>query len=248
MLWATTLHEVKGRYAGTVLGLAWMVVYPLLFLGLYALVYVLIFQVRVGGFTTFEYVLLIFSGLIPFLGFAESLGYGVSSVVSNKNLIKNMLFPIELIPVKAVLVGSMTMVVGLALLQSILWLRGIFYLSQLLMPFIFVLQLLFTVGLIWLLSALNVFFRDLGQMISVLILFLMLVSPIAYTIDMVPPQLLPIMYPNPLFYLIMLYRETMVVGRVPLGFLLTFLVISIVTFSLGYYVFSRLKVVFADYV
>lgn len=248
MLWATTLHEIKGRYAGTVLGLAWTVIYPLLFLGLYSLVYILIFQIRVGGFSTFDYILLIFSGLIPFLGFAEALGSGISSVVSNKALIKNTLFPIELIPVKAVFVGSLTMLVGLILLQSVLWIRGSIYPSQLLVPVIFVLQLLFTIGLLWLLSALNVFFRDLGQMVSVIILFLMLVSPIAYTIDMIPPRLLPLMYPNPLFYLIMLYRETMVLGQIPVVLLIVFTLITAVIFGLGFYVFSRLKVVFADYV
>ncbi len=247
-LLATTLHDIKARYAGTILGLAWAALYPLLFLGLYAFVYVLIFQVRVSRFSTFEYILLIFAGLIPFLGFSEALGTGVSSVIANKALIKNTLFPIELIPVKSVFVGSLTMLVGLVMLQSILWIRGVVYPSQLMVPLIVILQFLFTIGLIWILSALNVFFQDLGQTISVVILFLMLVSPIAYTIDMIPENLLPLMYPNPLFYLIMLYRESMVVGRVPVGLLIAFTGITIVMFTVGFYLFSRLKVIFADYV
>lgn len=248
ILLATTLHDIKGRYAGTMLGLAWSVLYPLLFLGLYAFVFILIFQVRVGQLSNFEYVLLIFSGLIPFLGFSEALGSGVSSVVANKMLIKNTLYPIELIPVKAVLVGSLTMLVGLAMLLGVLWVRGSVHFSQLFVPVILSMQLLFTIGLIWLLSALNVFFRDLGQTISVIILFLMLVSPIAYTVDMIPPRLLPVMYLNPLYYLIMLYREAMVLGQVPVDLLLVFAIITAIVFWLGYYLFSRLKVVFADYV
>jgi lipopolysaccharide transport system permease protein len=248
ILWATTLNEIRGRYAGTILGLAWTVIYPLIFLALYAVVYTMIFKIRIAELSTFEYVLVIFSGLIPFLGFAEAIGCGTTSVVSNKTLIKNTLFPIELIPVKAVLVSSLSMVVGLMLLQGILWIRGTLHLSQLIVPLIFILQVVFTVGLIWLVSALNVFILDLGQIVSVIILFLMLISPIAYTKEMIPKGLLPFMYPNPLFYLTMLYRESMVMGDIPIKFLLVFSTIAIITFFLGYYVFSHLKAVFADYV
>ena len=247
-LWATTVHEIRARYAGTTLGLTWMILYPLLFLGLYTVVYTMILKIRLEQFTTFDYVLLIFSGLIPFLGFSEALGSGISAVTANKVLIKNTLFPIELLPVKAVLVGSLTMLVGLSVLQSVLWIRGTWYMSQLLIPIILLLQLLFTIGLIWLLSALNVFFQDLGQMISILLLFLMLVSPIGYTIDMIPPKLMLLMYPNPLYYLIMLYRECIMLGHAPVEHLLIFSSVSVAIFWLGFYVFSRLKVVFADYV
>lgn len=248
ILWATTLHDIRGRYAGTAIGLAWAVLYPLLLLSLYAIVYTMIFKIRLATFTTFDYVLMIFAGLIPFLGFSEGLGLGVGSVVANKTLIKNTLFPIELIPVKGVLVGSLTMLIGLLLLQGTLWMRGTVHLSQILIPLVFIIQILFTIGFIWLLSSLNVFFQDLNQMIPVILLFLMLVSPIAYTSDMIPKKLMLLMYPNPLYYLIMIYRDCMIVGRIPFDLLLIFLMISSGIFYLGYYVFSHLKGVFADYV
>ena len=85
-------------------------------------------------------------------------------------------------------------------------------------------------------------------MIGVLVLFLMLVSPIAYTHEMIPESLMPLMYPNPLFYMIMLYRDAIVVGQVSLDLLGIFAIISVITFMLGYYVFNRLKPMFADYV
>lgn len=83
---------------------------------------------------------MIFAGLIPFLGFSEGLGLGVGSVVANKTLIKNTLFPIELIPVKGVLVGSLTMLMGLLLLQGTLWARGTVHPSQMLIPLIFIIH------------------------------------------------------------------------------------------------------------
>ncbi|MFQ5991842.1 MAG: ABC transporter permease [Nitrospiraceae bacterium] len=248
ILWSTTVNDIRGRYAGTVLGIAWTVLYPLLFLGLYVVVYTMIFKIRIGGVTNFEYVLLIFSGLIPFFGLSEALGIGVGSVLSNRGLIKNTLFPIELIPVKAVLVGSLSMLIGLTLLLILLWVRGTVHLSQLFTPAILALQILFTIGLIWPLSALNVFLRDLGQVTSVMVLFLMLVSPIAYTVDMVPSELMPYMYLNPLHYLIMLYRECIVVGTVPVKYFIVFSFISLTTFWLGHYVFSRFKEIFVEHV
>jgi lipopolysaccharide transport system permease protein len=247
-LWATTLHDLRGRYAGTTFGMAWSVLYPLLFLGLYTVVYTMILKIRLEQFSTFDYVLLIFSGLIPFLGFSETLGLGVSAVTANKGLVKNTLFPIELIPVKAVLVGSMTMVIGLLVLQSILFVRGVWHMSQALVPIILVLQLLFTTGIIWILSALNVFFQDISQAVPIIMLFLMLVSPIGYTVDMIPKELMVLMYPNPLYYLIMIYRECIIFGRIPLVHFVIFFAVSWGIFWVGFYVFSRLKAVFADYV
>lgn len=248
ILMATTLTDIRGRFVGTVLGLIWTVLYPVLFLGLYAVVYTMIFRIRAPGYETTDYVLLIFCGLVPFVGFSEALGTGVSSVTSNKGLIKNTLFPIELIPVKTVLASSVTMMIGLVLLMGVLMWHGVLHWTQFLIPVILLLQLIFSIGLIWLLSAVNVFVQDLGQMIAILILFLMLVSPIAYTHDMIPPELLPFMYPNPLYYLIMLYRDALFLGTLNLEMLTTFSLISVGMLFFGGLVFTRLKPLFADYV
>jgi lipopolysaccharide transport system permease protein len=245
---ATTLSDIKARYKGTTFGMAWALIYPLMFLGLYAIIYLMVFRIRLPNYTTFEYILMVFSGLIPFLGFAESLGAGVGSVNANKNLIKNTIFPIELIPVKVVLSSSVTMIVGLIVLLVSLWFNGKFMFSQLLLPVLFILQIFFMIGFIWLLSALNVFFQDLGQIVGVIILFLMLVSPIAYTEEMIPPSLMPMMYPNPLYYMIMLYRGVLVIGEFQLSLFFIFVLITTISFSFGYYVFSRLMPMFADYV
>ncbi len=248
MLWATSLTDIVVRFKGTVLGLTWAILYPLLFLGLYAVVYTMIFHVRTLEYATHDYLLLIFCGLVPFIGFSEALGTGVTSVSSNKGLIKNTLFPIELVPVKAVITSSVTMLVGLFLLHLALWSHGVFHATQLLVPIIFLLQILFTIGLIWVFSAVNVFLPDLGQMIGILVLFLMLISPIAYTQDMIPPELMPLMYPNPLYYLIMLYRSTAFLGELRLDLFMIFSLFSVAMLLIGGFFFNRLKPLFSDYV
>ena len=207
----TTASDIKSRYAGTMMGVAWAIIYPLLFLALYAVVYVAIFNVRFGEMKSFDYVMLIFAGLIPFLNFTEMLAAGVVSITSNSALIKNTLFPIELIPVKTVLASSLTMLISLGILEGALicTLKCSFF-NLLVIPVI-LLQLLFSFGLCWLLSALNVFLKDIG-----------------------------------LFYMIGLYRGVLLEGFLPWKEFLSFFVITMVMFYFGYFVFRRLKGLFAD--
>lgn len=247
ILWQTTRNDLLARYAGSVLGLAWLVFYPLLLLGAYALVYIYIFKIRFAVFNSNEYVALIFCGLIPFLGFAEALGMGISSVTSNATLVKNTLYPIELIPVKAVLVTQCTQVVGIFLLLAALGIMGKLTLWSFMVVPIWLLQVMFTTGVIWIMASLNVFFRDLQNIVTILVLFLMMVSPIAYTADMVPASIRPFLGVNPLYYIITSYQDALMVGRFPRGNVFPVLcILGVGLFFAGFWFFSRLKGSFAD--
>jgi len=250
MLWQTTWNEIKTRYAGSVFGLAWLVLYPLLFLGVYSL-YISVMVARRGesesAAKAIEQVLLIFCGLIPFFGFSEALGAGTTSVSANANLIKNTLFPIELIPAKAVLVGQATQIVGMGMLIVALGAFGKLTPWALLVPFVWLLQIVFSIGLIWILSSLHVFFRDLQNVIGVVILMLMLLSPIAYKGSDIPAKLMPIMYVNPLYYLIVSYQDCLLYGQYPRGILLPVLyILAIVFLFVGFWFFGRMKRAFSD--
>ena len=248
MVLATFRHELRQRHGASFFGLAWTVLFPIIFLGLYSLVYTLILQVRIPGKSSFDYTLIIFSGLIPFLGFSEALSTGVSSLVDNRSLLKGAIFPVELVAVKSVLVSSVTMLVGLTLLLAILVAQGEMRATQLALPLVLLVQFLFTLGIIWILSILNVFFRDIANLVSPLLLFLMLVSPIGYTDDMIPPQMMPIMVINPLYYMISIYRDLIHFGRIPGEKLAAFGAVSVALFVVGFHLFQRLKTMAADHV
>jgi len=247
LLWQTVRNDIKMRFAGSTMGILWLVFYPLLMLGAYAAVYIFIFKIKFQLFNSNEYVTLIFCGLIPFLGFSEALGMGTGSVVTNANLIKNTLFPIELVPVKAVLAAQCTQVVGMGLLLLVLVLINRW---SMWMPFFIVIwcfQILFSIGLIWILSSINVFFRDLQNIIPVVILILMMVSPIAYTEDMIPDGLRFLIAINPLYYFIISYQKVLMFGKFPGSNILGMLgSISIFSFVFGYWFFSRMKGIFVD--
>ena len=152
---STALIEIKKKYAGSALGIIWMVVYPLLFLATYATVYGLVFKVRYPGLTTPEYVAVIFSGLIIFLGFNESIVSGIQSVTSNSGLIKNTLFPIEMIPVRTVLCSQVTQIVGSIILLVLLLVLKRWTMLTPLIIFIMGLEILMEIGLTWILSSIN---------------------------------------------------------------------------------------------
>jgi homopolymeric O-antigen transport system permease protein len=205
--------------------------------------------VRFQLFNSGEYVVLIFCGLIPFLGIADALGTGVGSVTGNAHLIRNTLFPIELIPVKAVLASQCTQIVGLGMLLVVIGALGHLTLWAFLLPLAWLMTLLFTIGLLWILSSSNVLVRDLHNMVTIMVLVLMMVSPIAYTGDMVPERLHFLLGVNPLFYIITSYRDCLMLGRFPRGGALWVLVaMALVTFSGGLWFFTRIKKVVTDYV
>jgi lipopolysaccharide transport system permease protein len=248
ILYATSVMDIRTRYIGTLFGIVWAGLYPFLFLGIYASVYAFILGIRFGELTPFQYVLLVFSGLIPFIGFSEVLGASVSAVVGNKQLIKNTLFPVELLPVKSVIASSLSMTISLVGLVLALWLSGNFSATQFLIVPVFVLQIMFFIGIAWLVSALNVFFRDIGQFVGVLVLFTMIISPIGYTREMIPHQIAPLVYANPLFYTIEVYRQILLFHTLSPSFLIIYTVLAVGTFWLGFVLFTRLKPVFAEYV
>ena len=247
LLWQTVRSDVRARFAGSAFGLLWLVAYPLLLLGAYAAVFIGIYAPPADGIPARQRVLLIFCGLIPFLGFSEALQSGSGSVQDNQNLVRNTLFPIDLVPVKAVLVSQCVQVVGTGLLLIAAAGLGLLSFQTLLLPVVWLLQVTFTIGLIWILSGIQVFFRDLQYVIAVSTLMLMMLSPIAWDPDRVSPALHQLLRLNPLYFVILPYQDCVVHGRWPRGDTLPVLaVLALVSFVFGHFVFRRIKRMLLD--
>ena len=139
-------------------------------LGAYAAVFLYVYNVKFALFSANEYVLVIFCGLIPFLAFSEALSTGVVCVTGNASLIKNTMFPIEMVPVKAVLLAQPMQIVGTLLLLIAAGVLGKLSPALVLAPVVWVLQMLLTMGLVWILSSLHVYLRDLQNVVAVMLL------------------------------------------------------------------------------
>lgn len=249
LLWRITRREWAARYAGSFLGTAWVLLSPLLILTVYGAVYLLIFRVQVPGLTPAQYVLYVFAGLVPYLATGEALTLGVGSVIANKYVLNSTVFPIDLVPAKAVLTSQGTMLVGLALVVGGTLFAGGPSWTLLLLPLLWALHLLALVGVSWVLSLTNVVVRDLQGMLSVALMVLLIASPIAYAPNMVPGRMRVLLLLNPFAYLVTAYQKILVLGELPsLGHSLVLLLVPIAFFVGGGYFFSRAKRVVIDHV
>lgn len=248
LLIAAILSEMRGMYAGSVLGLVWVVLGPMMLLGIYTAIYTLVFKVQPVGMTLENYVLHVFAGLIPFIAFCGALTVGALSISSNRQLLLNTVFPSELIPIRSVLSASTVLPVGLLLLVAFQIVRGEGTWYVTLVPFVVVLQLMFLVGISWILSLLGLLLKDLGPLLNYVSLLLLIATPIAYTPDMMPSYLRVLIYVNPLYYFVDAYQHLIVRGGLPGPVeCIATMCLGVGSFMLGHAVFRRGKDVFYDF-
>jgi lipopolysaccharide transport system permease protein len=224
ILWAnrrvlamTTLVELKKRHAGSILGWAWVMFYPLLLLGMYLFVYQAVMKVRITGMSSsIEYSLYALAGIVPYIAFAEVLCSSISLLAQNRHLIVNVIVPPEIIPIRQAAMSMIVQGVGLGLIMLLaVTMGGRLSLAWLWLPPMLVLEFLFLAGLAFIFSALGVLLRDLAQVMPVLTMFLLFISPIGYTRAMVPDNLKAALWLNPLVYLVDSLREPLLYGRLP---------------------------------
>jgi homopolymeric O-antigen transport system permease protein len=215
LLVAITRVELEKKYAGSVLGLAWLFLQPALLLAVYLFVYMVVFKFRFEGFSTLDYVLFVFAGLVPFIGGNEAINASAMSIKQNMHLVKNVMLPIELIPVRTVFVSLAGQVIGLTLVLALSAVGGALGPMALALPIAVLLQALALLGLAWIVSGLGVVLPDVAYFINLFLFLLMFISPIAFKPDMVPATLRLVVYANPIYYMLEVYRDCLIAGRTP---------------------------------
>lgn len=249
IFWLSVLSEISTRYVGSVLGIIWVIVFPIMQLSIYGVLYTLIFKIRVPGLSEIQYVILVFSGLVPLLAFSDAINGAINSLSANKTLLLNTVFPAELIPIKASISAHIPMLFGLVITlflgasfgNSLSW-------ALLFVPLLWVLLIFFALGLGWILSLLTLVLRDIQHGIGLVIMTLIFLSPFAYTPEMVPEGLRFILYFNPLSYFVMSFQQVICYGTVPsLSNFLPCVFLSISAFLIGFKFFKTTKTVFFDH-
>jgi len=243
------LNDIHQRYIGSVFGILWVIIFPILQLGIYAGLYSFIFRVRVPGLDEIGYVLLVFSGLVPLMAFNEALTAATSSLTANKNLLLNTVFPAELLPLRSAISAHVTSLVGLVITIILGFSIGRTSIEPaILIPFFWVLLLMFAVGIGWMLSLLSLVARDIQYGLSLITMLLFVLSPFAYTPEMVPEGLKFIIYLNPLSYFVLVFQQIICYGIWPdLIPAIGSIVLGFGTFLIGFTVFQKAKHEFFDY-
>jgi lipopolysaccharide transport system permease protein len=209
ILYALTGVECRQKYAGSILGLLWYPLYSLLLLGCYCFIYLVIFKMKYREFSTYEFVLFIFSGLVPYLAFSDAVTSSLPSVRSNLTLLRNSVFPIELVPVKHVLAAFVPLFCSLAILIGMIAPTRHVGWHLLYLPVPLLLLACVSLAAAWSVSAMAVVVPDVAQVVNIALLLFMFVSPIGYSIDMVPPQARLLVYLNPMTFLIEAFRYSL---------------------------------------
>lgn len=218
LLWQFARREVLGRYRGSVLGLGWSFITPLLMLGVYTFVFMGVFKARwpggTGGGT--EFALQIFAGLLVFNWFADIANRAPRLVLEQPNLVKKVVFPLEILPWIALLAASFHLLLSAGvLLVATLLLNGSLAWPALALPLILASLLPLLLGLTWLLAALGVYLRDIGQVMGLAVSMMMFLSPVFYSTASLSQNMQAWMWLNPLTPVIEAVRTTVLLGQWP---------------------------------
>jgi len=241
-------RELKARYRGSVLGFFWSFINPLLLLLIYSFVFTYVIPARSPGHE--PYALFMFCGILPWSWFTASLLESSNVLIAGGNLIKKVLFPAEILPIVTVLANMVHFFLGLPILGAFL----IYYqiplqVSELAwFPVVVLVQLVLTLGLALLLSALTVHFRDVRDILANVLTFWFFATPIIYPMSNAPAAGRRLLNLNPFTHLAISYQEILFY-KGPFGhwkWLLALFVASIALFLFGYFIFDRLRDSFAE--
>lgn len=238
-------RELKARYRGSILGFLWSFVNPLLLLLTYGLVFTYMLP-GVRSKSVEPYFLFLFCGILPWTFFQASLAESAGVLIAGGNLIKKVLFPAEVLPVVTVLANLVQFLLGLPILFLFLVLSGHLHPTALLLVVPLLVQLVFTLGLALLLSALTVHFRDIQSILSHVLHLWFFSTPVLYALGDVG-RLGQVLRFNPLTHVLVAYQDVLFHGRLP-GWrgLLASAVVSVGAFALGSLVFDRLRDTLAE--
>lgn len=238
-------RELKGRYRGTFLGFLWSFVSPLMLMTIYVVVFSLTMRVPVPNYPGF-----VLCGLLPWNCFTSSMMEGMHSVVANGNLVKKVHLPAEIFPLVAVISNMVHFVFSLPILIAVLWHSGVALTPwALLLPCLLVLQFFFVASFALVLSSLAVQFRDLTHIVPNLMMMWFYLTPVVYSLELVPEALRPMMRLNPMTGLMNAYRSIFMVGECfSLVWAMQFAALGLTMFCGSLWIFAKRRELYPELV
>lgn len=243
MLKTLVKQDIRGRYKGSVFGFLWTLLNPLLLLAVYSIVFQFIFKLDIEAYPIY-----LFVALMPWTTFANTIAVGTNSVVSNAAILKKVYFPREILPLASVISNMINYLFSFVIILIALLIAGIGYSWYILfLPVLLIIQAVFTLGITLVLSAGNVYIRDIQYIMNPIMMIWMYATPILYKVDMVPEKYLTLYKLNPMVHLVEGYRAILYYKAMPdLKMLGIVFLASLVLLILGWVIFARLQRRFAE--
>ncbi len=242
------MRDLQSRYVGTLGGLIWAFAHPIAIVVVFYFVFAVGFRSQAPVNTPF--ILWFVCGLVPWFFFSDALQSITYSVTRNGHLVKKTVFPTEILPLVHLMSGLIPHGVFLLVLAGLMLFYNVpMFPARLLFVYYMLCMFLMLLGLGWLLAALQVFYRDIGQALTILLNLWFWSTPIVWSPKIMPPAIAEWMVYNPMNYIVQGYREALIFQTVllpPLDQTLVFWGGNIILLFLGAFIFRRLKPEFAD--
>lgn len=248
LLFELTKRDFKARYLGSYLGLLWAFVQP----SITILVLWFVFQVgfKAQPVDDFPFILWIMCGMIPWFFFADSLAGATTSIMDNSFLVKKVVFRVSILPIVKILSALIIHVFFIGILFAVYFIYGyevsIYHVQ---IAYYLLAIIILNLGLSWATSSIIIFMKDMGQIVSILLQFGFWLTPIFWSIKMVPIKYQIFIKLNPIYYVIEGYREAIIYHRwfwENMIMTIYFWVIALSVFICGALLFWKLKPHFAD--
>ncbi len=235
--------DIRGKYKGSFLGILWSFINPLLMVSVYAIVFPYIMRVQ-----TDHYLIFLICGIIPWNFFLTSLNQGATSITNNANLIKKVYFPRAILPLSIVTSGVVNFMISCLIILVFVLFGGLGLSWHLIfLPVVAIIQYIFTLGMTLILSAINVYVKDVEYMVGFLLQLAFYATPVLYDSSMFSGAILWVFRLNPMAHIIQAYRDLFYLKQVPdmtsLGIVF---VASVILLLIGYKVFTKLEKGFAE--
>ena len=236
--------DLRGRYQASVLGFLWTFIVPLCQL----LVYTVVFSIILRS-TVEKFYLYLFVALIPWNFFSSCLTGGSGCIVQQQSLVNKIYFPREVVPISYVTSAFVNMLYCEIVVFAVSLISGVQFslLGLLCLPVVMAIEYILALGFTMIISAVDVYFRDLEHILGIVSMAWMFMTPIMYDLSIVPERLLPIFKLNPMTNIVTAYRDILYAGSVPkLATLGLSFGIGLVILALGFLVFGKLKRRFSE--
>lgn len=241
-------NDFKSKYMGNYLGMLWAFVQPMVTI----LIFWFVFQVGFKSMPVdnFPFILWLMSGMIPWFFFAESLQSGTQAIMANSFLVKKVVFRVSLLPIVQILSAFAIHVFFILFLFAMFLYYGysptVYWLQ---IPYYILCTIMLVLGMSWLTSSIIVFFKDIGQIVAMVVQFGFWLTPIFWSIKMIPEQYHFLLKLNPVYYIVEGYRDSLIyhvwVWEKP-GLTVYFGTVAVLFFGVGAIVFRKLRPHFAD--
>jgi len=248
VVFSLAVRIFQSRYIGTGGGILWSIVQPLATVFVFWIVFSIGFKAQ--GPNGVPFVLYYMTAFLPWHFVSEVLNASTNTVIANRHLVKKMVFPTETLPIVEILVATVGHLILLAFTTLLLFIHGVVPgWTSLQIVYAYLCAVVLSLGLGWFLAATNVFHRDISQSLVTLLNFWFWITPVVWSVDMIPEKWRPLMMFNPMFHVVESYRNALLYSLPIWGDTSQLLIFWLMVISFGVggaYVFRRLKPDFAD--